>query len=487
MPHSAPSAARIVVIAGFALSCFGLLLFLWLAFGGSIPLGPKGYRFQVAFPDAATLADQSDVRVAGVNVGKVVLRERAPEGDRTMATIEIQERYAPVRRDAKAMLRQKTLLGETYVELDLGSKDAPGLPENGRLPNGAVKEAVEFDELLTTFDAPTRKALQEWQRATAQATNGRAADLNDALGSLPVFAESGQTLVDVLNRRRDALQGVVRDTGTTFDALNRDAGSLQTMIRRSDEVLSTLAARRAALAESVQIFPTFLDESRRTLNRVDRFGKNTNPLLRDLEPVLEDAQPTLRSLAQFAPDAERLFEDLPALIRAGRTGLPALSRVLRGLDPTLESLGPFLQQLNPVLEFLELYQSTFTNFISIGASATAIKLGSPAGQNQTNGHALPQMIVMGSQSLPAKERTADNRGNAYFAPDALLFGGKGKDFKTPPSWDCAHVGGEKRPAGSGNPGCWVQGGIPFEGRTQRYPQVREGARGGLTTRPNTAR
>ncbi len=482
MPKTVPSASRMVVIAGFALSCFGLLLFLWLAFGGSTPLGPKGYRFKVAFPDAATLADQSDVRIAGVNVGKVVLREPAPEGERTMATIELQERYAPVRRDARAMLRQKTLLGETYVELDLGSKNAPGLPEGGRLADGRVKEAVEFDELLTTFDAPTRKALQEWQSVSADAFRGRAGDLSDALGSLPVFAESTQTLVDVLNRRRDALGSVIRDTGTTFDALNRDAGALQTLIRRNDEVLSTLAARRAALAESVQIFPTFLEESRRTLNRVDTFGKDTNPLLRDLEPVLEDAQPTLRSLAEFAPDAEALFNDLPQLIRAGRTGLPALNRVLRGLDPTLASLGPFLQQLNPVLEFLELYQSTITNFISIGANATGLKLGSPGGQEQTNGHALPQLIVLGSQSTPTKERTRDNRGNSYFAPDALLFGGKAVEFKIPPNWDCNHVG-EHRPSGSGDPGCWTQGAIPWQGKSQRYPQVAPAARGGLTQRP----
>ena len=36
----------------FALSCFGLLLFLWLAFGGPIPLKPKGYRFQASFAEA---------------------------------------------------------------------------------------------------------------------------------------------------------------------------------------------------------------------------------------------------------------------------------------------------------------------------------------------------------------------------------------------------------------------------------------------------
>src|SRR3712207_2109486 len=158
MPKRAPSAARLAIITGFALSCFALMIFLWVAFGGALPLGPKGYRFQVSFPDAATLADQADVRVAGVNIGKVVERRRDPAGNRQLATIELDERFAPVRRDAKALLRQKTLLGETYVEIDLGAKGAPNLPEGGRLRNAAVAEAVEFDELLTKFDQQTRRA-----------------------------------------------------------------------------------------------------------------------------------------------------------------------------------------------------------------------------------------------------------------------------------------------------------------------------------------
>ena len=38
MNTSAPSFGRIAAMVVFALSCFGLLLFLWLAFGGPIPL-----------------------------------------------------------------------------------------------------------------------------------------------------------------------------------------------------------------------------------------------------------------------------------------------------------------------------------------------------------------------------------------------------------------------------------------------------------------
>ena len=46
MNKSAPSFGRIAAMVVFALSCFGLLLFLWLAFGGAVPLKPKGYRVQ---------------------------------------------------------------------------------------------------------------------------------------------------------------------------------------------------------------------------------------------------------------------------------------------------------------------------------------------------------------------------------------------------------------------------------------------------------
>src|SRR3712207_7084664 len=39
--------------------------FLWLSFGGPVPLKPKGYRVQIGFPEATTLATEADVRVAG--------------------------------------------------------------------------------------------------------------------------------------------------------------------------------------------------------------------------------------------------------------------------------------------------------------------------------------------------------------------------------------------------------------------------------------
>ena len=51
MQKQAPSMGRILAMVIFAMSCFGLLLYLWLAFGGPVPLKPQSYRVKAAFPE----------------------------------------------------------------------------------------------------------------------------------------------------------------------------------------------------------------------------------------------------------------------------------------------------------------------------------------------------------------------------------------------------------------------------------------------------
>ena len=117
MIKEAPSFGRMMAMVVFTMSCFGILLFMWLTFGGSIPLRPEAYRFQASFKEAATLAVEADVRLAGVNVGKVKTKELQKGPARTLVELELKNQFAPIPKDSRAILRQKTLLGETYVEI----------------------------------------------------------------------------------------------------------------------------------------------------------------------------------------------------------------------------------------------------------------------------------------------------------------------------------------------------------------------------------
>src|SRR3954452_19790192 len=458
----------------FALSCFGLLLFLWLSFGGAVPLKPKGYRFQVAFPEATQLGPEADGRSAGVTVGKVVVKKRDPRSNRTLATIEMQRRYAPIPADTRAILRQKTLLGETYVELSPGSGDAPRLREGTRLPNSRVQGTVEFDEILNTFDAPTRRAFRAWQQGGGRAIAGRGEDLNEALGTLPDFLENGTDLLQVLDTDRAALRRLGKDTGVVFGALTEPEQQLHNLIVNTRDVFDTTARRNERLAETFAILPTFLDESRRTFRRTETFAGKARPVVRLLREPTRKLAPTVSDLHALAPDLDDAFGGLKRVIPASATGLPALRDTVQGLDPFFGKLGPFLSELNPILQELERNQYLFMDFFSNGAAG----LSDTAHTNdpQANGHYLRGFGPSGVENAAIwPERQPNNRGDAYF-DGTHLAGKQVGDYLIGPQWDCTKAGFEGGPNESKNPaerhpGCWTAPLVPFGQTPRKFPHV----------------
>src|SRR2546430_2086018 len=242
MQKQVPTVGRLLVMAIFTLSCFGLLLYLWSAFGGPVPLKPHGYRFHAHFAEATQLAQEADVRISGVNVGKVKKIDLGNDG-RTDATIELDDKYAPMPDDSRAILRQKTLLGETYVELTPGTKSAPKIPENGTLATTQVAPTVELDEILRAFDKKTRESFQVWQQDLGAGIEGHGQDFSDALGSLTPFAENTNAVLQVLNAQTRAVSTGIKNTGVVFDALTERDGQLADWISNSNRLLATTAQR----------------------------------------------------------------------------------------------------------------------------------------------------------------------------------------------------------------------------------------------------
>jgi phospholipid/cholesterol/gamma-HCH transport system substrate-binding protein len=414
----APSLGRIVAMVAFTLSVFGILMFLWLAFGGPIPLGPQGYRFKVHMPEAATLAQEADVRMAGVNIGKVKTKELDRRGARTIIEVEIKEPYAPIPRDTRAILRQKTLLGETYLELAPGNRRSGMLEDGGRLPNAQVEETTELDEIFTAFDPQTRKAFQDWMTELSGAIEGgRSQDLNDSFGNFEGFAVDGARLLAKLDEQNRAVHRLVRNTGEVFGAINERRGALRELIVNSKRTFEATASRDEALAETFAIFPTFLDESKATAARLEDFARDTRPLVNDLKGPADDLGPTVRDLGDLAPDLERLFGDLDPLIRAGNRGVPDLERTIEEAEPLTEALHVFFPELNPILAYFNYHQQTVAGFISNGASDLAADFGT--GQNgQTQIGIFENARAF--EAFPYGEEVPEFvRGNAYMAPNAL--------------------------------------------------------------------
>src|SRR5947209_2548821 len=409
-------AGRIPVMVLFSLSVFAILTFLWVSFGGPVPLKANPYQLKVNFPEAATLAEQADVRISGVNIGKVQTMQLDRGAARETATLNIDPKFAPLPIDTRAILRQKTLLGETYVELTPGSAGGAKLKDGSTLSNTQVEPTVSLDQILRIFDPKTREAFRGWLASAAAQFRGNAPmDLNDALGNLAGFAQNGADVLGVLNTQQAALRDVIHNTGVVFAALNERSGQLRQLIVNSSNTFSALSSEQAALSQTFDIFPTFLDESRTTLARLERFANNTRPLVNALKPVADKLSPTFQDLGALAPDLKNVFIRLKPVIRVSTRDLGAGSRFLRGAPPVLKGLTVFLPQLNPVLGYLNYSQSMVAGFLSDGAYSVNYKLF-PTGDGQPH-DLLGFWGVIGSKSFMfSKTQPPWERSSAYDFP-----------------------------------------------------------------------
>jgi phospholipid/cholesterol/gamma-HCH transport system substrate-binding protein len=467
---------RILVAVGFTLSCFGLLLFLWVTFGGPVPFKPESYRFTADFPEAITLQKEADVRIGGVSVGKVKSISLAPDSEcqsnpttcnTTRATIEIEPQYAPISSDAKAILRQKTLLGETYIELTTGSQvqagetsgdvhaqsssidvgqlsgdDAPQpIPEGGHLAQTQVQDQTQIDEIFQGFDQPTREAFQSWMQNAGLAINGQGQSLNDAFGNLGPFASDASDVLGTLRRQEQSLRSLVHDTGDVFAALTAHDQALAGAIVGGNRTFGALASQSKALSDTFKIFPTFENESRLTLDRLKPFAEDARPLFHDLRPVARDLSPTLRDVRRLTPGAHKLFKNLDPLIKASATGLPSLSSFLRELRPVMDGLDPFLANFNPLVRWLDYQAPVVTDFLANPSSSTADFLPFQSGQSAPL-HLSRQMTIFTAETLSIyQKRLATNRGNGYLQPFAIGNPYSSSQDEIFPSHDCNNTFG----------------------------------------------
>jgi phospholipid/cholesterol/gamma-HCH transport system substrate-binding protein len=423
MNKQAPSRGRILTMVAFAASCIGLLIFLWTSFGGSIPFAPQGYRIHIEFDEAVQLADQSDVRISGVSVGKVLSVALDHRTGLTRATIELDRQFAPRPADTRAILRAKSLLGETYVELTPGSRNGPQLPDGGTLPHGHVAPTVQLDKILSTFDPRTRRAFQVWMQQSAVALTKRGEDFNAAFAELYPFATNVDSVLVVLNRQSAATQALLRDGGQVFSAIGQSPAQLQGFIKNSNSVFAATAAQNAALAAAVKAFPAFTIATRLTIDRLTKFAQDTKPLIDELRPAARALDPDLEALPTLAPELKTLVVNVAPLTAASEKGFPALGEFLNESIPLLTRLKPYLGGVVPVINYINVYRREIAAFF---ANSTATTQGTLPSANGGLRNYVRISNPINPEVLAAyQHRLTTNRGNPYLQPggyDQLLNG-----------------------------------------------------------------
>ncbi len=420
MQKRAPTLANILVIILFVLSCFGLLMFLWRSFGGPLPLKPKGYRVSIAFPRTLALAEQSDVRINGVNVGHVISLHLGKDG-RTHVTVEIEGRYAPIRSDMHAILRQKTLLGETFVQLIPRGQSGPFLGDGKQLADSQVEPSVTLDDILTTFDPKTRRDFQVWLQSVSEGLKGRGENVNTDFAKLEPFVEHANKLVTILDSQEGAVRALVRNTGVVFNALAGRDHQLEGLIVNGERTFHAAAESSQAFAQAFRELPSFEKSSRTALKELDGLAAVANPYFDEFKPAERQLSSTFVAAKPFAPQLDRFLTAVGPLTKAAQTGLPDVKKTLDLTTPLLENLRPVLHNLDPFLQYTGEYvpelQALFAN---LTAATQAAEKNANTGGKGPKEHYLTTMQVLSPESLAIyPSRIGTDRSNPYQHPGAF--------------------------------------------------------------------
>jgi virulence factor Mce-like protein len=292
----------IFFVAAWSALCLIGLGWLAVNMGLQYP-GQAGYRIQAQFVASNGLVNDADVRISGVKVGKVIALESGKDGT-TIVTIRIDSDVR-VRRDTRAVIRPKSLLGEKFVELvRKPASGEPYLQSGGLIPRAQTGSSVEIDDVLNNMDAPTRAAFSETLRQLGVGLDGRAGDVNESIPYLDQTAANLRPLARVGENRQKEIDRILTDVNIIMKALADEQDSLGRIVDSGDRTFAAIDERNQDLAgtiENLAIFFGSLDAAFADATPADRASLAQAPA------TIRDQR---RMLSLTNPEVDKLFPEL---------------------------------------------------------------------------------------------------------------------------------------------------------------------------------
>lgn len=334
----------------------GVVAFVcYCAFTANIPLirGEPGKPVRAEFAATNQVDDETPVRVAGVEVGKVKKVEAAGDPRRgSVVTFRVTDDGVSVRRDARAEIRWKTLLGgEMYIDLHPGSPSAPELGD-ATIPASRTSSQVELDDVLRPYNGNTEQAQRGVLKGLAVGF-GTPGAAGKSLETLPALRTVERGMRPLRGRARDDVRMLTAATAKTVEALGEDPAALQGLVSGADRTLRAVRNRREDLGELIERSPATLDDTAVTMTRLRATLDHLDPLVSRLRPAARELAPASNTATPALRQANALLAQARPLLRNARPAFANLERAGRAGAPLLRKLNPILHRVDSeVIPFL---------------------------------------------------------------------------------------------------------------------------------------
>jgi virulence factor Mce-like protein len=311
---------RAGAIAAVVAAC--VVAALALGASGNGDSGSKTY--EIVLDNAFGLTNGGDFKIAGVKVGKT--EDMSLEGQaHPVAVVEAkvtEPGQADLREDATCEVRPQSFIGEYFVECDPGSS-SQRLPDGGRVPLKQTSSTIGFDLVNNILRRPYRDRLRLIIGELGAGLAGRPQDLNAAIRRAhPGLRETSQTL-RILGRQTKTIRSLIGDADQVIGELEKRKTDVSRFVRDAGRTAETASSRRAALGETFQRLPAFLDELTPYANQLGDLAAAQQPVLRDLGAASGNLDTLLTRLRPFAQTGTPALQALGDASVVGRRAVNA--------------------------------------------------------------------------------------------------------------------------------------------------------------------
>jgi phospholipid/cholesterol/gamma-HCH transport system substrate-binding protein len=378
----------------------------YLAFTKSIPfVSGGGYELKAVVGDAQNIRAKSPVRISGVQVGEVTdvqhLTDANGDGeDAAVVTMRLKDRALPIHQDATLQLRPRLFLeGNLFVDLHPGSPSAPDLSSGSVIPENQTSYSVQFDQVLTSLQAPVRENLQIFLKEFGDALDkyGGAKGFQTSFRTSPAaYQYTAQVNEALLGTQPGDLAGFISNLDVVARELNANSTALQGVITNLNTVSGDFAANQASLREAIVELPRTLAAGRPALFKLNRdfpvlraFAREALPGVKSANQALDYANPWIGQLRQLISENE-------------------LRGLVKDLGPTIPDLAALSKDSLPFLEQTRALSSCF-NHVVIPWSNTEI----PNTDTDPPAAKVYQETAYGFTGVAGESRSGDANGQEF--------------------------------------------------------------------------
>ena len=307
----------------------------------------KALPFRDHFEVSAVLASannikpNSAVRIAGVNVGKVVKVQHSERngGNDAVVTMRLEKKGLALHEDATFAIRPRIFLeGNFFVDISPGSPSAPVTEDGDVFPVNQTKNPVQLDQVLTVLQRSTREDLQSLLKEYGTALDdGGAEAYNRSLEFWePAYRDTAIVNEATLGLLEHDLSGYVKNAGAVSEALDRDPDALKALITDFNTTAAAFAREGGNLRSAIAELPRTLRAAQPALGRLNDALPALRAFARDLTPGVRSSGPALDASLPFVRQLR------------GLVSKPELRGLVADLSPTVPSLADLTDKSIPL-------------------------------------------------------------------------------------------------------------------------------------------